>query len=87
MAVLLTSHPSPLTPHLSPLTPNMTDDTSGYITIDYEGISSDFTEIESLPSSGTCDLFRAKRYGRWYLLKCLKVEYATDSACQHMLRK
>ena len=65
----------------------MTDDTSGYITIDYEGISSDFTEIESLPSSGTCDLFRAKRYGRWYLLKCLKVEYATDSACQQMLRK
>ena len=65
----------------------MTDDTSGYITIDYEGISSDFTDIEALPSSGTCDLFRAKRYGRWYLLKCLKAKYATDSACQQMLRK
>ena len=65
----------------------MTDDTSGYITIDYEGISSDFTDIETLPSSGTCDLFRAKRYGRWYLLKCLKAKYATDSACQQMLRK
>ena len=65
----------------------MTDDTSGYITIEYEGISSDFTDIEALPSSGTCDLFRAKRYGRWYLLKCLKAKYATDSACQQMLRK
>lgn len=65
----------------------MTDDTSGYITTEYEGIHSDFTEMEALPSSGTCDLFKAKRYGRWYLLKCLKVAHAADAAYQQMLRK
>ena len=65
----------------------MTDDTSGYITTDYEGIHSEFTEIVALPSSGTCDLYKAKRYGRWYLLKCLKTVYAADAAYQQMLRK
>ena len=65
----------------------MTDDTSGYITTEYEGIQSDFTEIEALPSSGICDLFKAKRYGRWYLLKCLKATHAADAAYQQMLRK
>ena len=65
----------------------MTDDTSGYITTEYEGIHSDFTEMELLPSSGTCDLFKAKRYGRWYLLKCLKVAHTADAAYQQMLRK
>ena len=65
----------------------MTDDTSGYITTEYEGIHSDFTEMEALPSSGACDLYKAKRYGRWYLLKCLKAAHAADAAYQQMLRK
>ncbi len=62
--------------------------TSKYLVDDYEGISSDFIDMESLPSrGGYCDLFKAKRYGRWYLLKCLKEEDATYPVYQQMFRK
>ena len=40
-----------------------------------------------MPSWGYCDLYRAKRYGRWFLLKCLKQEHEADAAYQQMLRK
>lgn len=62
--------------------------TSKYLVDDYEGISSDFIDVEPLPSrGGYCDLFKAKRYGRWYLLKCLKKEEATYPVYQQMFRK
>jgi len=62
--------------------------TSQYLIDDYEGISSDFIDVEQLPSrGGYCDLFKAKRYGRWYLLKCLKKEEATFPVYQQMFRK
>lgn len=60
---------------------------SAYLTTDYEGVSKTFSEVTSLPSRGHCDLFRAKRYGRWYLLKCLKTELAEQPVYQQMLRK
>ena len=61
---------------------------SKFLVDDYEGISSDFIDVEPLPSrGGHCDLFKAKRYGRWYLLKCLKEEQATFPVYQQMLRK
>ena len=60
---------------------------SGYLSTDYEGISKTFTELTPLPALGYCDLFMAKRYGRWYLLKCLKAEHAADPVYQQMLRK
>ena len=62
--------------------------TSKFLVDDYEGISSDFIEMEPLPSrEGYCDLFKAKRYGRWYLLKCLKEKEATYPVYQQMFRK
>ena len=62
--------------------------TSKYLVDDYEGISTDFIDVEPLPSrGGYCDLFKAKRYGRWYLLKCLKEEEATYPVYQQMFRK
>lgn len=60
---------------------------SGYTTSDYEGLSATFSEVEQLPSTGYCDLYRAKRYGRWYLLKCLNVAHEGDEAYRQMLRK
>lgn len=63
------------------------DDNSGFITSEYEGVSTDFTEINALPSDGSCDLYKAKRYGRWFLLKCLKAEQASQPLYQQMLRK
>lgn len=62
--------------------------TSKYLVDDYEGISSDFIDMEPLPSrEGYCDLFKAKRYGRWYMLKCLKSENARYPVYQQMFRK
>ena len=60
---------------------------SGFLTAHYEGLDTDFGDFSALPSQGYCDLYRAKRYGRWYLLKCLKAKHQDDAAHQQMLRK
>ena len=66
---------------------NNNDDISGFITTEHEGISTDFTEMTPLPSNGSCDLYKAKRYGRWFLLKCLRKELSLQPLYQQMLRK
>lgn len=60
---------------------------SAYVTESYEGLDTAFSEVMQVSSRGYCDLYRAKRYGRWYLLKCLKAEVRDDAAHQQMLRK
>ena len=62
---------------------------SGFLTDEPDNVSPDtgFSEIEALPSPGLCDLYRAKRYGRWCLLKCLKETFRHDPGYQQMLRK
>lgn len=60
---------------------------SGYVAESYDGLDTAFSEVSHLPSRGYCDLYRAKRYGRWHLLKCLKQEHANDAAYQQMMRK
>ena len=65
----------------------MSSSISEIITADYEGVSRAFTEITPLPSKGYCDLFKAKRYGRWFLLKCLKQQHHSDPTYQQLLRK
>ena len=65
----------------------MSSTISGIISSDYEGVSRDFTDITPLPSKGYCDLFKAKRYGRWFLLKCLKLQHIDDPVYQQLLRK
>lgn len=60
---------------------------SGYLSDQYEGLSTTFSEVDQQPSSGYCCLYRAKRYGRWYLLKCLRPEHEDDEAYRQMLRK
>ena len=42
----------------------MSDDASGYIVSDFEGLSSSFSEMAELPSTGYCRLYKAKRYGQ-----------------------
>ena len=66
---------------------DMSDDASSYIVSDFEGLSSTFSEMVELPSTGYCRLYKAKRYGRWFLLKCLKQELSSDTAYQQLLRK
>lgn len=66
---------------------NMESSVLAYVAESYEGLDKAFSEVSQLPSRGYCDLYRAKRYGRWYLLKCLKAEVRDDAAHQQMLRK
>ena len=60
---------------------------SGFLTEEYEGLSRVFADVEQMPSTGYCDLYRAKRFGRWYLLKCLRPVHQGDEAYRQMLRK
>ena len=60
---------------------------SGFEPGTFEGISFHFTEITELHRSATNILAKAKRHGRWWLLKSLRPEVANDPAYQEMLRK
>ena len=60
---------------------------SGSMQPDIEGFSSAFDTITLLPSSGHNVLARAKRYGRWFLLKGLRHDLTADPIYQQMLRK
>ena len=60
---------------------------SGYLTDGFEGINRNFTDIEILHYNGHHILARAKRYGRWWMLKAIKEEEAGQTAYQQMLRK
>lgn len=68
---------------------NMNSDStaSGFEPGSFEGISFHFTEITELHRSATNILAKAKRHGRWWLLKGLRPEVAADPAYQEMLRK
>ena len=60
---------------------------SGYITDSFEGISQEFTDVEVLCTSATNVVARAKRYGRWWLLKGLNRQVANETAYRQRLRK
>ena len=50
-------------------------------------VNSDFTEFADVPSRGVCQLIRAKRNGRWWMLKGLKGPYRQDTIYRLMLQK
>ena len=52
-----------------------------------ESISRTFTDITILHKTAVHALYRAKRFGRWYLLKTLLPQYATDPVYDQMLQK
>lgn len=60
---------------------------SGYIQDTFEGISHTFTDVEILHTSDVNIVAKAKRYGRWWLLKGLRQEVAAEQRYQQMLRK
>lgn len=60
---------------------------SGYITDSFEGISQTFTDVEILSTSDVNVVARAKRYGRWWLLKGLNKDVANEVGYQQRLRK
>lgn len=60
---------------------------SGYINDPFEGISQVFTDVEILSTSEVNVVAKAKRYGRWWLLKGLRQEVAKETGYQQRLRK
>ena len=60
---------------------------SGYVAEVFEGVSQTFTDIEILHTSEVNVVAKAQRYGRWWLLKGLRREVASEAAYQHRLRK
>ena len=63
------------------------EEASGYLTDAFEGISASFTELEHIAASPTHIVARAKRYGRWWLLKALQPAVADETAYRQRLRK
>lgn len=60
---------------------------SGFVVDGYEGVTNGFTQITHLSDSGTHVLSRAKRHGRWYLLKSLSADVSNQTVYQEMLSK
>lgn len=60
---------------------------SGFIRSGFEGVSATFTDVEILRTTEYNVLARAKRYGKWWMLKGLNPEVAGSMAHTQMLRK
>ena len=61
--------------------------TSGYLFDSFEGISKRFTDVTILNTSEVNIVAKAKRYGRWWLLKGLNKQVANETAYIQRLRK
>lgn len=56
-------------------------------TVTNHQIFASFTDIEPLSSTGSNILLRAKRWGQWWILKCLKEEKRNNPVYQDLLHK
>ena len=61
--------------------------TSGAITSAFENISTVFTAHSEITSGGFNCLYKAQRYGKWYVLKGLKPEFRNSAVHQELLAK
>ena len=61
--------------------------TSGFIFQDSQGMDRQFTDRTEIQTAGFNRLVRAKRYGKWYMLKGLKSEYSSQELYRQLLRK
>ena len=60
---------------------------SGQIMDTFTHIGEHFSQHTEIPTEGHNCLFKAKRYGKWYILKGLKPPFRNDSAHKLMLAK
>lgn len=60
---------------------------SGEITSSVENISKVFTQYTEIPSSGFNRLFKAQRYGKWFVLKGLRPEHRNEAIYRELLTK
>lgn len=64
-----------------------TEPASGFVKPDDILKSGRFSDFSTVPSRGYSLLVRAKRYGRWWMLKGLKEPYRNDAVYQVLLQK
>ena len=60
---------------------------SGEITSSFENISDVFIAYAEIPSGGFNRLYKAKRYGKWFVLKGLKPEFQRKAVYNELLTK
>ena len=60
---------------------------SGEITSSFENISDVFTAYAEIPSDGFNRLFKAQRYGKWFVLKGLQPEFQGKAVYNELLTK
>ena len=60
---------------------------SGYVVEEFEGVCRNFTEVEVLTQTEYHILARAKRFGRWWMLKALSPDKRGVGVYQQMQRK
>lgn len=61
---------------------------SGFVTKPFvDKSTNEFTDYVEMPCGGFNRLFRAKRYGKWFVLKGLKPEYSTNPFYRELLDK
>ena len=65
----------------------MDSNASGYVSDSFEGIGSSFTEIDVFRVTEINVIARAKRYGRWWLLKGIPSDAAGRALAEMRLRK
>lgn len=68
-------------------TQNYDSSVSGYQVNGFEGVSHNFTQVEILLCSGHNILAKAKRYGRWWMLKALQPDKRNQQVYQQMMLK
>ena len=61
--------------------------TSGFVKPNSIIQTAQFTDFSTVPSNGYSLLVRAKRHGRWWMLKGLKAQYRQDAVYQVLLQK
>ena len=67
--------------------PSHDTSSSGEITSSFENISNVFTSYTEIPSEGFNCLYKAQRYGKWFVLKGLKPEYRGEAVYMELLVK
>lgn len=63
------------------------DSSSGIITEETAAAGEHFSDFTPIPCKGFNSLCKAKRYGRWWVLKGLKPQYAKEEMYRKLLRK
>lgn len=65
----------------------MNTSTSGFVIPEDLSVNSSFTEVTEMYSGAYCLLYKAKRYGQWYVLKTLKEENRSTLLYRELLKK